>query len=469
MAAPARVAPPEAAAPAPVRLFGTDGISGLAGVVLTPELALALGAALAAELAEELTAELAEGPQPASRRPAGPRPVVALGADPRPSSPYLEAAVTAGLSAGGADVLRLGVVPTPVVAWVLAQGSADAGVMISASHNPMPDNGLKVFGRGGFKLADAVEDHLADRISAGPGARPTGAAVGAVTARADVLASYADALLATLPAALTGLRVVVDCAHGAASAVAPEVYRRAGAEVVAIGTGDGVINDGVGATHLAALQAAVLAHGADVGIAHDGDADRCLAVAADGAVVDGDQILAILALTGGHPAVVTTVMANLAFHHAMRAAGIRVVTTPVGDRYVLEAMQREGIPLGGEQSGHVVLLDHATTGDGLLTALQLLGQVARSGRSLADLAAVVRPLPQVLLGCVVTDRAVAQDPAVLAAVAAAEAELGDAGRVLVRASGTEPLVRVMVEAGTPEHAHAVAARLAAVVDEVSAR
>lgn len=432
-------------APAP-RLFGTDGIRGLANRDVTPELALALGSGLAAQL-------LAAGPD--RRR----RPRVTVGADTRPSSPFLAAAVTAGLSAGGADVLRLGVVPTPTVAWTLAADLADAGVMVSASHNAAPDNGLKVFGRGGFKLPDAVEDSLAARMLAGPGERPTGDAVGTVGEDHDVLAAYSDAVLSTLPAGLDGLRLVVDCAHGAASRLAPEIYRRAGAQVHAIGIGGGAINDGVGATHLRALQAEVLDRGADVGIAHDGDADRCLAVSADGAVVDGDQILAVLALAGGHRSVVTTVMANLGFHHAMRDAHIAVVTTPVGDRHVLEAMQRNGIRLGGEQSGHLVLLDHATTGDGLLTALQLLGRMAASGRTLADLASVVRRLPQVLLGCRVEDRAVAQAPPVVAAVRAAQAELGDTGRVLVRASGTEPLVRVMVEAPTEEQAQAVADRL----------
>jgi len=440
-------------APAP-RLFGTDGIRGLANREVTPELALALGSALAAEL-REISPRSSGG---------GPRPCVAIGADTRPSSAFLEAAVAAGLSASGADVLRLGVVPTPTVAWALARGRADAGVVISASHNPAEDNGLKVFGRGGFKLPDSVEDSLAARMLGGSGHRPLGDAVGVVSVDHAVLASYADALLATLPARLDGLRVVVDCAHGAASGVAPEVYRRAGAQVHAIGTGGGAINDGVGATHLQALQAEVVARGADVGIAHDGDADRCLAVDAQGEVIDGDQILAVLALSGGHRSVVATVMANLGFHHAMRDARIDVVTTPVGDRYVLEAMQRDGIRLGGEQSGHVVLLDHATTGDGLLTALQLLGRVAHSGRTLADLAAVVQRLPQVLMGCRVDDRAVAGSPTVLAAVRAAEAELGDNGRVLVRASGTEPLVRVMVEARTQEQAQAVARRLCAVVD-----
>jgi len=441
----------------PGRLFGTDGIRGLAGVELTPELALALGAALAAELVD--SADAADLAEPAGRAE---RLRVAVGADPRPSSPYLEAAVVAGLAAGGVDVLRLGVVPTPTVAWVLARGDADAGVMISASHNPAQDNGLKVFGRGGFKLPDEVEDHLESRLHIGPAARRAG--VGLLRDRADLLASYADGLLATLPHRLDGLRLVVDSAHGSAAGVAPEVYRRAGAVVTSIGTGDGAINDGVGATHLDALRAAVVAAGADAGIAHDGDADRCLAVAADGSVVDGDSVLALLALAGGHQAVVTTVMANLGFHHAMRDAGVRVVTTPVGDRHVLAAMRAQGVRLGGEQSGHVVLLDHATTGDGLLTALHLLAEVARSGRPLGELAAVVRRLPQVLLGCRVTDpRGTASAPSVLAAVAAAEVELADTGRVLVRASGTEPLVRVMVEAPTDAQAGAVAERIAVAV------
>ena len=292
------------------RLFGTDGIRGLANEKVTPELALALGTAVAATLAVGSS--------------------VAVGHDPRPSSPFLEAAVTAGLAAGGVHVLRLGVVPTPTVAHVVAAGHADAGIVVSASHNPAHDNGLKVFGRGGFKLDDAAEAALEAKILGGPLNRPRGARVGSVSDRPELLAAYAADLSATLPHRLDGLKIVLDCANGAASSVAPDLYRAAGAEVITIATGEGVINDGVGATHLDAVRAAVLAHGADAGIAHDGDADRCLAVAADGSDIDGDAILAILAIAGRAPAVVTTVMANLGFHHAMRDHGIEVVTTPGG-------------------------------------------------------------------------------------------------------------------------------------------
>jgi phosphoglucosamine mutase len=342
--------------------------------------------------------------------------------------------------------------------------------MISASHNPMPDNGLKLFGRGGLKLPDEVEDAVEAGLSA-PGPRPGGVDVGGIEpAPVGWHEAYADALLATVEAPLAGLHVVVDCAQGAASGVAPELYRRAGAEVVAIfSDGDGAhINDGCGATHLGPLQEAVVAHGADLGLAHDGDADRCLAVDARGAVVDGDRILAVCALglrergllTGD--TVVATVMSNLGFVQAMEAAGVRVVQTAVGDRYVLDAMRGGGHVLGGEQSGHVVFGHHATTGDGLLTGLALMGRVAATGRTLADLASVVTVLPQVLVN-VRAERTRAQDPDVLAAVAAEERALAGSGRVLLRPSGTEPVVRVMVEAPTDAAAREVADRLAAVV------
>jgi phosphoglucosamine mutase len=432
------------------RLFGTDGVRGPAnGAVLTPELSLALARSAAREL--------------------GGRTVV-IGRDTRPSGAMLEAAAAAGFASAGADVVLLGVVPTPTVAHVCATGTADLGLMISASHNAMPDNGLKLFGPGGHKLPDEVEDAVEAGLGAA-GERPQGSDVGRIAgASHKLLEGYLAALLATLEAPLDGLTVVVDCAQGAASAVAPELYRRAGATVVAIyADGDGDrINDGCGATHLGPLQAAVVEHGADLGIAHDGDADRCLAVDAGGRVVDGDQLLAVLALglrsrdllvTG---TVVATVMSNLGFHQAMAAAGISVVSTAVGDRYVLEAMRAGRHVLGGEQSGHVVFGDHATTGDGLLTALSLMGRMAATGAPLAELAAVVVPLPQVLLN-VRAERSRASAPEVLAAVAAEQAALAGAGRVLLRPSGTEPVVRVMVEAPTSDQAHEVAARLAAVV------
>ncbi|MFP5219949.1 MAG: phosphoglucosamine mutase [Actinomycetes bacterium] len=437
------------------RLFGTDGVRGVAnGELLTPRLAMDLAASAARVLRSDL----------------GRRLTVAIGRDTRPSGPMLEAAAAAGFTSEGLDVELLGVVPTPVVAHACATGAADLGLMISASHNPMPDNGLKLFGPGGHKLPDSVEDDVEAGIGAAAD-RPTGTGVGTVTAAPpERVEAYVDALLATLEHPLDGLRVVVDCAQGAASRLAPEVYRRAGADVVAVhADGDGArINEGTGATHLEALQAAVREHGADVGLAHDGDADRCLATTAEAEIVDGDRILAICALglrdRGRLPTgtVVATVMSNLGFVHAMRDARIAVVQTAVGDRYVLQAMREGGHSLGGEQSGHIVFGDLSTTGDGLLTGLSLLGRVAATGRSLADLASVVTVLPQVLVN-VRADRSRAQAPDVLEAVAKEEAALGGDGRVLLRPSGTEPVVRVMVEAPTRELADEVAQRLADVV------
>lgn len=443
------------------RYFGTDGVRGLANADLTPELALAVAGAAVRVLVDRSV------DQDRSRKP-----VAIVGRDPRASGEMLEAAVVAGLTAAGADVLRVGVLPTPAVAFLTGEYDADLGVMISASHNPMPDNGIKIFGRGGQKLPDGIEAEIEDAMAAGAAEFPIGAAIGRVRDAGDADERYLRHLLAAVPTHLAGLRVVVDCAHGAASAVAPELYRRAGANVTAIAADpDGLnINDGVGSTHLEGLVAAVTAHGADLGIAHDGDADRCLAVAADGSLVDGDQILALCALAlreSGRlqeQTVVATVMSNLGFHRAMRAAGIEVLTTAVGDRYVLEALRERGLNLGGEQSGHVVFTDVATTGDGLLTALQIMASVAQSGRPLAELAGVVNRLPQVLLNVRVADKsAVAASAAVRSAVTAAESELGDGGRILLRASGTEQLVRVMVEATSLQHAERVAERVAAVV------
>jgi phosphoglucosamine mutase len=438
------------------RLFGTDGVRGLANVDLTPELALSLADAAVRVLAEAGTR----------------RPRVVLGRDTRPSGEFLEAAVVAGLAAAGADVLRLGVVPTPTVAYATQASGADLGVVLSASHNPMQDNGIKLFSAGGHKLPDEVEADIEGHLGR-DWVRPTGSAVGRVGDHPELVGGYVDHLLAALPHPLDGLRVVVDCAEGAASALAPLVLRKAGAHVVAVhaaGAGER-INDGCGATALDSLRHAVLAHGADAGIAHDGDADRCLAVDHTGAIVDGDQILAVCALALREAgalrgnAVVTTVMANLGFRTAMRGAGIEVVETPVGDRYVLESLRRNGLALGGEQSGHLVFLDHATTGDGLLTALLLLGRVAATGRTLADLAAAMTRLPQVLVNVRVTDpAAVSRAADVQAAVAATERSLAGGGRVLLRPSGTEPVVRVMVEAATQAAAQEAAAGLAAVVE-----
>ena len=439
------------------RLFGTDGVRGLANAELTPGLALELSAAAARVLA----------------RPGSARPVAVLGRDPRLSGEMLQAAVAAGLASAGTDVLLVGVLPTPAVAFLTADLGADFGVVISASHNPMPDNGIKLFAAGGVKLDDVLEDAIEASMADHAGwTAPTGEAIGRIVEVADAGDRYLDHLARCAPASLAGVSVVVDCAHGAASTVAPEAYRRAGATVTVIaGAPDGRnINDGVGSTHLDGLRAAVLATGADVGIAHDGDADRCLAVDSSGADVNGDAILAILATelaargVLASRTVVGTVMANLGFHQAMAAAEIAVRTTAVGDRYVLEEMRAGGFSLGGEQSGHIIISDQATTGDGILTALHLLAAVASGDRSLAELAAIVTPLPQVLVNVKVTDKAVvAASKAVADAVAAAAAELGDAGRVLLRPSGTEPLVRVMVEAPTQESARTLADRVAKVV------
>jgi phosphoglucosamine mutase len=373
----------------------------------------------------------------------------------------------AGLASAGTDVVRLGVLPTPGVAWLTAVLNADLGVMLSASHNPAPDNGIKFFARGGHKLPDTVEDEIASLLDA-DWQRPVGGDVGRVRDEVDAARRYLDFLLTTVPNRLDGLTVVVDCANGAASEIAAVALRAAGAEVHALhAEPDGLnINEACGSTHPEDLMAAVRAHGADAGLAFDGDADRCLAVDADGNLVDGDQILAILSVAmkeSGHLAddtVVVTVMSNLGFRIAMTEAGIKVIDTAVGDRYVLEAMRASNFTLGGEQSGHVVMLDHATTGDGLLTGLHLMARIASTGRSLAELAAVMTRLPQVLINVKGVNRTGIGDSTGLAeAVAAAEAELGSTGRVLLRPSGTEPVVRVMVEAASADQAQAVAEKL----------
>ena len=441
------------------RLFGTDGVRGLANRELTAELALDLSVAAAHVLAD-------------AGAFAGHRPFAVVGRDPRASGEFLEAAVVAGLASAGIDVRLLGVVPTPAVAYLTDALGADLGVMLSASHNAMPDNGIKFFARGGVKLDDAIEDAIEQRMGEAWD-RPTGASVGRVTDASEAIERYEQHLLSSIDGiSLAGVKVVVDCANGAASRVAPEVYRRAGAEVIAIHADpDGLnINDGCGSTHMDDLSAAVVANKAHAGIAHDGDADRCLAVAADGSLVDGDHILAILADamrdagTLHATTVVSTVMANLGFRLAMESAGISVVETAVGDRYVLEAMRAQSLSLGGEQSGHVIMSEYATTGDGVLTALHLLARVAQTGTSLGELAAMVDKLPQVLVNVPGIDKSGLNSSTPLAdALAEAAAELGSTGRVLLRPSGTEPVVRVMVEAATLEQAQSVADRLVAVL------
>lgn len=442
------------------RLFGTDGVRGVANQDLTAELAMALGAAAAQRL---------------SRTGGSHRRMAVIGRDPRASGEMLEAAVIAGVTSEGVEALRVGVLPTPAVAYLTSAYDADFGVMISASHNPMPDNGIKIFGPGGHKLDDDTEDRIEELVHRGPGDRPTGAGIGRIVTADDALERYLRHVGKAAAARLDTLTVVVDCAHGAAFEAAPRAYRAAGANVIPIhAEPDGLnINDGCGSTHMEALRSAVVSYGADLGLAHDGDADRCLAVDAHGRVVDGDAIMVILALAmqeGGElvdNTLVATVMSNMGLHLAMRAAGIDVRTTGVGDRYVLEELRAGQFALGGEQSGHVVLPAFGTTGDGIVTGLRVMARMAQTGRSLADLAAPMQTLPQVLINVAVSDKAtVADAPSVRSAVAAVEAELGDTGRILLRPSGTEQVVRVMVEAADEDTARQMAVRVA---DSVSAQ
>jgi phosphoglucosamine mutase len=441
------------------RLFGTDGVRGVAGDELTAPLALELSVAAAAVLGD--------GTDPAKP------PVAVVGRDPRASGEFLEAAVVAGLASAGVDVLRLGVIPTPGVAYLTKALGASFGVVISASHNPARDNGIKFFGPGGVKLPDAVEDQIEAALRVNQNRAAPAHSFGRVSDAGAAQELYLDHLLATLPGeparALAGLRIVADCAHGAAYRLAPQALRRAGAEVIAIGAEpDGLnINAGYGSTCLDTLAAAVIEHGADAGVAYDGDADRCLAVDADGQPLDGDQILTVLAtelaeagrLAGD--AVVVTVMTNQGFHVAMRDAGITVIETPVGDKHVSAAMRDGGFVLGGEQSGHIILLEHATTGDGILTSLQLLSAVQRHGLPLAAGAKMMRKYPQVLVN--VPGDASRLGPGVDAAVSRARSALGDDGRVLVRPSGTEPTIRLMVQAADAALAERVIGQLAAEV------
>ena len=440
-------------------LFGTDGIRGLAnGESLTAEIALDVAVAAAHIMVESSSNQ-------------GKRPFAIVGQDSRASGEFLEAAVTAGLASAGVDVVRVGVLPTPAIAFLVAETGADLGVMISASHNPMPDNGIKLFSRGGGKLDDAIEAAIEKRMGE-PWVRPTGRNVGRITFDDTAETRYANHLLASVTTPLAGLKIVVDCANGAASHVAPRTYEKAGATVIAIHhQPDGWnINEKCGSTHLEDLQARVIADKADFGIAHDGDADRCLAVDAHGEIVDGDAIMTILARGFKERGalrsntIVTTVMSNLGFIKAMKDADIEVVTTAVGDRYVLEEMLKHDFSLGGEQSGHLIMREFAGTGDGILTALQLAQEVRRTGKSLADLAAAMQRFPQVLINVPnVAKEKLAQSSKIAAAVKEAEATLGDSGRVLLRASGTEPLIRVMVEAASDNLAQEIAASLATVV------
>lgn len=442
------------------RLFGTDGVRGVANRDLTVDLALNLAKAAAIVLGE-------------TARNEGRRPIAVIGRDPRISGEYLSAAVAAGLASSGVDVYDAGVIPTPATAFLTADFSADFGVMISASHNPAPDNGIKFFASGGHKLADEVEDAIEAAMNA-KALSPIGVSVGRVQRFADAEDRYIVHLLGAIPNSLDGLKIVIDCAHGAASAISPQVFADSGAKVIVIGNDpDGLnINAGFGSTHMSALQSAVLEHSADMGFAHDGDADRCLAVDHDGQLVDGDQLMAILALSlkaRGELArntLVATVMSNLGLRIAMREADIEMIETKVGDRYVLEQIREGGYTLGGEQSGHIIFSRFATTGDGILTGLMIAAEVKRTGKTLKELAAQMKTYPQVLINVKGVDRSrVDSDQGLKDIVAEAETDLGAKGRVLLRASGTEALVRVMVEAADEGTAHSWADRIARVVEK----
>ena len=442
------------------RLFGTDGVRGLANKKLTPILALKLGQAAA----EVLTAD---------RESYELRPTAIIGRDPRVSGEMLDAAIAAGLASRGVDVVRVGVLPTPAIAFLTDDYGADLGVMISASHNPMPDNGIKFFAAGGRKLPDSVEDQIQSTMEQLSDDGPTGTKLGRIISESpDARDRYRKHLREAVPVDLSGLKVVVDAANGAASRVAIEAYREAGAEVVPIHNKPNAfnINEDCGSTHIDKTQEAVLEHGAHLGLAHDGDADRCLAVDAEGNVVDGDQIMAILAVGMKEEnnlrfnTLVATVMSNLGLKLAMKEQGIEVRETKVGDRYVVEELIRGDYSLGGEQSGHIVLPEDCPTGDGILSGLSLMARMAKTGKSLKELASVMTVLPQTLINVPVSNKSKSLDsPEVLTAIAEAEEELGESGRVLLRPSGTEELFRVMVEAAEAEQARKVAGRLAAIV------
>lgn len=442
------------------RLFGTDGVRGLANKKLTPILALKLGQAAA----EVLTA---------NRESYELRPTAIIGRDPRVSGEMLDAAIAAGLASRGVDVVRVGVLPTPAVAFLTDDYGAALGVMISASHNPMPDNGIKFFAAGGRKLPDSVEDQIQATMERLSDNGPTGTKLGRIISESpDARDRYRKHLRQAVPVDLSGIKVVVDAANGAASRVAIEAYREAGAEVIPIHNKPNAfnINENCGSTHIDKTQEAVLEHGAHLGLAHDGDADRCLAVDAEGNVVDGDQIMAILAVGMKEEnnlrfnTLVATVMSNLGLKLAMKEQGIEVRETKVGDRYVVEELLRGDYSLGGEQSGHIVLPEDCPKGDGILSGLSLMARMAKTGKSLKELASVMTVLPQTLINVPVSNKSTILDsPEVLTAIAQAEEELGESGRVLLRPSGTEELFRVMVEAAEAEQARKVAGRLAAIV------
>jgi len=424
------------------RLFGTDGVRGEANVTLLPEMAYRLGRAATLYFGKESEEQ----------------PLIIIGRDTRISGEMLEAALTAGITSAGGRAMVAGIIPTPAIAYLARMHHAKAGIVISASHNPFHDNGIKFFGGDGYKLPDAVEDELEaivhqieddDNL-----ARPHGAKIGKIESRPDLLNQYIEFVLSTCHERFDGMKIVLDCANGASYQVAPKILRELGATVKVIhalpnGTN---INDGCGSTHLESLQKAVIENHADFGIAHDGDADRCLCVDEKGQVIDGDHILVMCALdmmkagTLPYNTVVTTVMANIGFHKALKAAGARAEITQVGDRYVLENMLKNGYKLGGEQSGHIIFTDFSTTGDGPITALQVLSSLKRSGKKASELTALMTTYPQLLVNVKVGSKeGWEQNKAIKEAIAAGNAELGEDGRILVRPSGTEPLIRVMAE------------------------
>jgi phosphoglucosamine mutase len=442
------------------RLFGTDGVRGVANTELTPELAFRLGWAATTYFGKERQD----------------KPVFIIGRDTRISGEMLEAALAAGICSAGGQAILAGVVPTPAVAYLTRALNAQAGVVISASHNPYPDNGIKFFAGNGYKLTDAIEDQLTELVLAPieelP--RPTGDAVGTITHRHDLIQKYIEYAIQTVDVDFKGLKIVVDCAHGAAYEIAPIIFKRLGAEVVVLNNAPtGInINDACGSTHLAGLQQAVVTHKADVGIAHDGDADRCLAVDENGTIVDGDQMMVICALQLikqqklKDNTLVATVMSNIGLHQAIKRAGGNVAVTPVGDRYVLETMREKGYVLGGEQSGHIIFSDFSTTGDGLLTALQLLAALHKSGQKLSQQAALMTRFPQLLVNiCVKTKDGWQENQAIAAAIKTGESELGEEGRILVRPSGTEPLIRVMAEGPNLPHLEKIVQTIAQVIKE----
>ena len=424
------------------RLFGTDGVRGEANVSLTPELAYRLGRAATIYFGRDTEEQ----------------PLILIGRDTRLSGEMFEAALTAGICSAGGRAMLAGVIPTPAIAYLARRHKAKAGIVISASHNPFHDNGIKFFGGDGYKLPDAVEDELEAIVHKleenDDMARPTGENIGHIEYRTDLLNQYIEFVISTCQERFDGMKVVLDCSNGAAYQVMPKVLRELGAKVKVIhALPNGVnINDKCGSTHMESLQKAVVENNADFGIAHDGDADRCLCVDEKGQIIDGDHILVMCAQdmmrkgTLPYNTVVSTVMANIGFHKAIKEAGGRVEVTQVGDRYVLENMLKSGYKIGGEQSGHIIFTDYSTTGDGPITALQVLASLKRSGRKASELTALMTTYPQLLVNVrVATKEGWEDNKAIAEAIAKGEAELGNDGRILVRPSGTEPLIRVMAE------------------------